>query len=573
MLAELRDTLSSQQELVLLLVLAIGALAGRIRIGGFSVGFTPGTMLVAVAVGTLLPVKFSAVLPTIAFMAFMFAIGFRTGPQFVAALGRRSLGLVAVSLTTCGVALVLVVALARVMGFDPGTAAGLAAGALTQSAIVGSAGHALEQLDLPEAERAKLVGRVTVAYALTYLFGTIGSILICRDLVPRLLRIDLVAASAEFTRRQSAAARVLRPEEFVPGELPTVRAFRAGEGRGAGRRVDELERELRGPQGGAGGCGAGDAPDPPSVEGLLRRGQLLTPGPEVVVEADDIVLLIGRPRALLAGTEVIGPETDDASFDFVARRSELIVTHGSIVGTSLGEALSRAGRGVAVTGVLRAGIPVPATAGLRLHRGDTLAVVGARPDVARLEAALGFSEPAEPKLDYLLVCGGLALGALVGLLSVTLLGTPISLGAGGGALIVGLLLGWLRSVEPHLGTFPIWAQKLAVDGGLNLFIAIVGLQAGPHLIESLQAHGVGVVLAGVAVTTIPLASGFLVGRLLRIEPVLLVGAVIGAQTCSAALGATVDKAQSDAPTVGFTVPAALSNVLLTLWGPLIVAII
>jgi putative transport protein len=168
---------------------------------------------------------------------------------------------------------------------------------------------------------------------------------------------------------------------------------------------------------------------------------------------------------------------------------------------------------------------------------------------------------------------GIFLGGLVGLLTLTVGGVPLTLTASGGALIMGLVFGWLRSVHPTFGRIPEPAMWVFDTVGLTTFVAIVGIGAGPNFVAGLQKSGISLALVGLVAAVIPHIAAILVGRfVLRMNPVILLGACAGAGTMTAALRAVQDEAQSKLPALGYTVPYAVGNILLTAWGPVLVAL-
>jgi putative transport protein len=166
---------------------------------------------------------------------------------------------------------------------------------------------------------------------------------------------------------------------------------------------------------------------------------------------------------------------------------------------------------------------------------------------------------------------GILLGGLVGALSVNAFGIPLSLTASGGALIMGLVFGWLRSVRPTFGRIPEAALWVFDTVGLAVFIGVVGLNAGPSFVAGLRASGPSLVLVAFFVSVIPHTVALLFGRyVLKMNPLILLGACAGAGTQTAALRAIQDEAGSKLPVLGYTVPYAIGNILLTAWGPVIV---
>ncbi|HPJ73058.1 MAG TPA: aspartate-alanine antiporter, partial [bacterium] len=224
--------------------------------------------------------------------------------------------------------------------------------------------------------------------------------------------------------------------------------------------------------------------------------------------------------------------------------------------------------------ITRQGHELPLGPNLKLYRGDVIDVIGDRSDVEKLIGVLGYAERQTQVTDLVMVGIGLILGTLLGLVAFNVGGVPITLGVGGGVLVSGLFFGWLRSIKPTWGYIPTPTVWIFTDLGLNFFIACVGISAGPKALEALEQAGINIFLAGVCLTSLPHLLTWIFGLyLLKLNPVLLLGAMTGAGTCTAALNSVKDDAGSAVPVIGYTVPYAIGNVLLTVWGALIVSLI
>jgi putative transport protein len=274
------------------------------------------------------------------------------------------------------------------------------------------------------------------------------------------------------------------------------------------------------------------------------------------------------------GTE-IGPEVDDRTLlDFPVEVLDVVITNKAFDGKTLRElAAGDFARGVFLQKLVRVGQPMPFTYETRVDRGDVLSLIGARPDVERAAKALGYADRPTITTDMIFVGGGIFLGGLVGLLTITLGGLPITLTASGGALVMGLVFGWLRAVRPTFGRIPEPAMWVFDMVGLTVFIAVVGLSAGPSFVAGLQRSGVSLILVGLIVAVLPHAVAILFGRyVLGMDALILLGACSGAGTITAALRAVEEESQSKIAALGYTVPYAVGNILLTAWGPVIVAL-
>lgn len=552
------DIFHQAPEIAVFLSLGIGYLIGKVRFGSFTLGSTAGTLLAGLVIGILVPdLQLAPILKTIFFALFIYAVGFRTGPQFFQSFDRRMIKQIVLTIVVTVAGLLCVLAAAKMLKFDAGIAAGLGAGGLTQSAIIGTAGDAISRLGLEEEEVRRLQSNVAIGYAVTYVFGTIGIIFVARDIAPRVLGIDLKAESAEYEKKLAGGNVVLKPGQFQLDLLRDVRAFRVGP-EAAGRTVQQVEQSLEGRS---------------FVEFALRDEKRVPVTPTLELKQDDVLLLAGAVSALIGASKIIGPEAADGRIAAVADTVDVVITRPEIPGKVISDFNTDSARGVFLRRIVRGGSEMPIRPDFKLARGDTVTLVGAARDVERLGRVLGRLERPSDKTDLLYCAFGIVVGTLIGLLSVRVAGIPVTLGAGGGVLVAGLVFGWLRSLHPTFGNFPAPVQAVFTDLGLNGFIAVVGISAGPNAVSALKETGIGLFLAGVAVTLIPAFIGLYLGKLMKMEPVVLVGALCGARSANPAIGAVTDHAESSAPAIGFTVPYAIANVLLTVWGPVIVGIV
>jgi putative transport protein len=551
------EVLRSHPELALFLTLGLGFAAGRLKIGTFTPGSVVGTLLAGVLVGQL-GVEIPGTVKLVFFDLFLFATGYKVGPQFFHGLRRDALPQLAHTVVVCVACLATAIAAARLLRYEVGTAAGLLAGAFTESTVIGTAAEAIGRLPLPPEERARLVNQIPVAYAVTYLVGTTSLVWLLSSAGPRLLRIDLRAAARELDARLSGKPALGEGISSAHRE----RDLRALELRGPSRTVAELEASLAGARA--------------FVERVRTAGgALVDPTPETVVADGDRIALAARREALLDHASALGREVDDRELlDLPVAVREVVVTRRAVAGRTLAEIAAAHGRGVALRRLVRAGQELPFAAGTVVSRGDLLELAGMPRDVARAGAALGHVVPPSPATDMVLVGLGLVLGGFVGLASIELGGVSVTLTTSGGALCAGLFLGWLRSVRPTFGAIPEPALWVFDTVGLTAFIGAVGISAGPGFVAGIRQTGASLVLVALAVAIVPHVAGLLFGRyVLRMDPVVLLGAEAGAGTATAALKAVQDRAGSKAPVLGYTIPYAVGNILLTAWGPLLVSLL
>jgi putative transport protein len=551
--------LREHQELTIFLTLAVGFFIGRLRFGSFNLGTVVGTLLAGVLIGQL-GIKVDPVVKNVFFDLFLFTIGYKVGPQFFRGLKKDALPQLVVTVVLCVTCLVCAFTASKLLGYDMGTAAGLLAGAFTESTVIGTAADAINRLTLPAAEKTALVNNIPIAYAVTYLIGTAFIVWFYPNVGPRLMGINLKEESRKLQ------AQVAGDGEAEPGMLSAlqkfaVRAYRVTNDRLLNRTVAAIEALPLGQR---------------VFISRIRRGtEIVEPQLDTIIRPGDVVAVMTRTELLMARGTEIGPEANDPELlDFPVEALDVVLTNRALAGKTMKElAALELSRGVFLRKVVRLGEPMPFTAETRFDRGDMLSLIGAKPDVERAAKELGYPDRPTVATDMIFVGLGILVGGLIGLLSVTVGGLPLTLTASGGALIMGLVFGWLRAVRPTFGRIPEAAMWVFETVGLTVFIGVVGLSAGPSFVTGLQKSGVSLVLVGLVVAVVPHVTAILVGRfLLKMNPVILLGACCGAGTITAALRAVQEEAQSPLPALGYTVPYALGNILLTAWGPVIVAL-
>jgi len=556
MVVYMLNSLRNNPELAIFLTLAAGFVIGRIRVGSFKLGNVVGTLIAGVLIGQL-DITVNPTVKSVFFALFLFATGYKVGPQFFRGLRKSALPQVALTVVLCVTSLLTTVVAARLLGYDSGTAAGLMAGAFTESTVIGTASDTIDRLDLPDAEKTRLKNNIPVAYAVSYLVGTGFIVWFLSVLAPRLLRVDLKAESRKLATQVSSEDRTSDQSVHLAYKEWSVRAYRLADV-SAGRTVDDFERAAR--------------PERVFVERIRRGAALLDARPETVLQAGDVVAIAARRRVLLSGHLPLREEVEDrALLDFPMATLDAVVTKRDVAEQSLGVLAERHGRGVVLVKLIRGGEEIPFDAETIINRGDLLRLTGVQRDVERAGSAVGYSERPSSESDVVFLGLGIVVGGLFGLLTIEVGGIPLSLTASGGALIMGLVFGWLRSVYPTFGRIPEPALWIFDTVGLAVFIGVVGLTAGPTFVAGLRETGPSLLVVGFIVAVVPHVAALLFGyHVLKMNPVILCGACAGAGTVTAALRAIQDESQSKLPVLGYTVPYAIGNILLTAWGPVIV---
>lgn len=558
----LRSIFHQAPEIALFAALALGYWVGKFRFGSFQLGGVAGSLLAAVLISQV-GVTIDSGIKAVLFALFIYAVGFESGPQFFRSLGRQSVKEILMALVVAVSGLVTVVVIARVFHLDKGLAAGLAAGGLTQSAIIGTAGSAIEKLGLAPDEVQRMQANVAIGYAVTYIFGSFGAIIMCVNvlqwLTGRKIREDAIQAEQELLK----GVRV-----YGTGESPAVpdlvgRIFRVGQ---AGRTVAELEASATASGGTV------------TVERIQRRNAMVGVDGSLALEAGDIILLVGRRAAVVALGASVGEELQGAEgMDVVMVRRDVAISNRQYLNRSVKDILDSLSQefkhGVYAVALMRAGTPVPIAPATMVMPGDVVTLFGTPQDVQKAAQSVGPIIVPSDKTDFVFHGLGITVGLLIGLLVLRLGSIPITLGSGGGALLAGLLFGWWRSRKHTFGNMPTAASTLLRDLGLAGFVAMVGLQSGQQAVTTVMQQGLTLFLLGVVVTIVPLLIAMLFGKyVLRYDNVaVFAGSLSGARSANPAFGEILDKAGNSIPTAPFAITYALANVFLTLLGPLVIA--
>lgn len=548
-------TLRGYPELALFLALAIGFWIGPKKLAGFSLGNVTATLLAAIAIGQL-GIQIPGPIKSAFFLLFLFAVGYGVGPQFFSGLSKEGPRQIAFSLCVLALCLLVPVVCARLAGLDVGYAVGLYAGSQTISASIGVAIDQLHRSGLPEAQLGAFVDAIPVGYAVTYIFGTIGSAIVLAQLGPKLIGVDLPAACAEY-EKQLGGGMTADPGRLSAYRQVELRAYRIDAGTGlTGRPVRELFPGLR-----------------IFVERVRRAEEILEADAGTVLLPGDVVAISGPRADLVEKVEAAVPEVDDrALLDMPVEVVDVFVRSREHGGKTLQQLAEEPfSRGIYLGRITRNLVEIPVLPGTEIRRGDVVRLGGSRRHVEAAVAALGHADRPVESTDLAFVGAGIALGGLAGALSFGWRGVPISLSTSGGALVAGLLLGYLRTVHPTFGNIPAPALWLMNTLGLNAFIAIVGIGAGPGFVSGLREVGLSIFLWGIVATSLPLVAAVLIGHyVFRFHPALLFGICAGVRTTTAALGMIQEAARSKVPALGYGMPYAVGNTLLTIFGMVIV---
>lgn len=557
--------LRDNPSLAVFLTLGIGFFIGQLKYKSFSLGTVTSVLLVGVLVGQFdIPVP--GPLKDVFFLLFLFSIGYSVGPQFFRALKGDGIKQVLFAVVVCGLCLLSTWAVALCMGYNIGEAVGLLAGSQTMSAVIGVGTDTINSLGVSEAEKQQWISIIPVCYAVTYVFGTIGSAYILANFGPWLLGglKKVKAETAELEKKMNYGAANTDPN-YIKAMRPVVfRAYKVTDSFFATpRTIEDTEDYFR------------QKGKTIYVE-RLRSGDTVTdvaPGSDLRITLGDEIVLSGRREFIVGDESWIGPEVFDSDLvDFMAEELDITVASKKFDSMTVDELRRQKFMyGVSIKSISRSGVNVPVLAQVKIGRGDVVTVVGLGREVDEVARRLGYADRRTTKTDLVFVGLGIFIGGLIGSLALHIGEIPISLSVSGGALIAGLVLGWLRSKHPTFGRLPRSSVWLMDNLGLNMFIAVVGISSGPSFVTGLKEVGPVLFLMGVVATTLPLVLGMIIGRrIFKFPAAINLGCCAGSRTTTASLGAVQDAIGSSLPAMGYTVTYAIGNTLLILWGVVIV---
>ncbi len=557
--------LRDNPSLAVFLTLGIGFFIGQLKYKSFSLGTVTSVLLVGVLVGQFdIPVP--GPLKDVFFLLFLFSIGYSVGPQFFRALKGDGIKQVLFAVVVCGLCLLSTWGVALCMGYNIGEAVGLLAGSQTMSAVIGVGTDTINSLGVSEAEKQQWISIIPVCYAVTYVFGTIGSAYILANLGPWLLGglKKVKAETAELEKKMNYGTANTDPN-YINAMRPVVfRAYKVTDSFfSTPRTIDETEVYFR------------QKGKTIYVERLRSGGTIIdvAPGSDLKITLGDEIVLSGRREFIVGDESWIGPEVFDSDLvDFMAEELDITVASKKFDSMTVDELRRQKFMyGVSIKSISRSGVNVPVLAQVKIGRGDVVTVVGLGREVDEVARRLGYADRRTTKTDLVFVGLGIFIGGLIGSLALHIGEIPISLSVSGGALIAGLVLGWLRSKHPTFGRLPRSSVWLMDNLGLNMFIAVVGISSGPSFVTGLKEVGPVLFLMGVVATTLPLVLGMIIGRrIFKFPAAINLGCCAGSRTTTASLGAVQDAIGSSLPAMGYTVTYAIGNTLLILWGVVIV---
>ena len=557
--------LADQPFLAIFFVLGFGYMLGRVSLGFFSVGSTAGSLLVGLVVGAL-AFKLAGVhftipdlVGTIFLALFTYAVGLRVGPQFVEGIRQQGIQLVVLVLVTTTTAFAIVYGGSKMLGLAPGFAPGILSGANTISAVMGVATSAVDDgLYKPPAgiSAGQVKANIAAGYSLSYILSILGIVLLVRNL-PGMFGIDPVKAAKLSEKKYGAKGHALpgTSQAFDLGMMPTdVRVIELTNPELIGKPAHEVFERFQAP-----------------VMRLTRDHDIVPLAGNPRLEKGDLLTIAGRVENLLKAERLGTEVADEKARHLDVDQAEIVVTRPAYVGKTLDDLrASLPAYGVRVRALFRDGHELPLLPGTAIGRHDVLRVVGLPETVKRLTDAMGQAVRPTNATDIITLGFAIATGYLVGLISVPVAGIPIGLGTMGGIVVAGMAVSIIRSLNPALGgPMPEGARAFLEGIGVDLFVTTLGLTVAPALVTALSQgwSTLFVLLLGIVCAVVPTFISWLVGfYILKMDPIVLAGAVAGARNSTTAMRAISDKSKSTIPSFGYPVPYALSTVVFLIYG-------
>lgn len=538
----------SNQVFTLFICLAIGFLIGNYKIAGkFNIGATVGTLIVTLIVGQVGSFPRDEMLGTIFFGAFMFSVGYRIGPQLLVSLKLFGIRILIASIFWMVVAFLVGWSLFSAFKIGPGIAAGVISGALTQSATVASSLQTIGSLPVSQSVRATYEAQLPVAYALTYVFGTLGVIIFLRDLAPKILGISIAEQGPKMAEHYHFHAKNPNPTwrrtYRIADDSPLV-----------GKTLEEFNRRSNYRIIGLAAFHDGKMTD--HLEYQLQVGDLLT----VIGYAVHFDRLMRVPGL----TEVLTPTNAPRERAFVLGKNfkpgelALLRQHGVFVNIQ---------------------DPISGNQQLinQLQPGNVISLTGNTSRTKAILKKMGRWKAADTAMNYSLFSLGIGCASLLGIIRLKLNSIPLQLGNGTAALIMGLILSsWIERHRDRK-SIPVTVTSFLQSFGLTLFVGTVGLQSAQAFTSAIKSLGIGVLFIGAMISIMPHLLTLFFGRyVLKMEPLALIGAMTGSGTIAAAMNEISQKAGPEGGAyyaAAFTPAFVVGNIGITLLGPIFVALL
>ena len=553
------EFLLAQPYILLFFTVGMAVWVGKFTIKGYGLGMVAAAVVVGAALASWastygVKLQLDTFAKSLFYYLFMYGVGLRVGPAFFNALKRDGLKFTILAVVCSVLGLALVVIFSRLFELPPGAAGGILAGSQTMSAAIGTAEMAVSQgaYKLPEGVTAEAVsGMIALGYGVTYIYGTVGIILICKYL-PKIWGVDARKAAKEYELAHGVANV---DDAGLSGFRPTgLRAYQLQNAENAGKSIAQFRKSY--PQ--------------YRIVNVVRAGEKLGASPDIVLAKGDVIAIGGRLEDLTSNLGLIGPEVaDEKALAIPLDQAEILVLEKEAEGRELKEFRNEDFAGqLQVLRIERGGEPIPLGTDTKLQRFDVIFVAGLKSAVDKVAGMLGKVARPSTSTDLLTLSAGMVLGLLIGQINVPIGDFSVGLGNAGGLLLSGILVSSAVSRLRFFGSTPNAARNILEDLGLVTFIAIVGINAGATLLEQLDgALAVKILAVGFLASTIPPIVTWAIGyHFMKINPAVLMGGVAGSRSHSGPAREASKEIDSSVPWVGFPVGYAVSGVLYTVFG-------
>ncbi|GAA0070521.1 aspartate-alanine antiporter [Clostridium sardiniense] len=547
------DFLEKNPSVAIFFCLALGYLIGKFKYKSFSLGSTVGTLIIGLIIGQFGVFHVSPIVKNIFFSFFIFTIGYEVGPAFVNSLKKSGVKLVIHSVFFSVVAFIVAMICFKVFHVDAGEGAGIIAGSLTQSAVIGTSASAINGLNATAAVKSAMESKVAIAYAITYVFGTVGILIFLKNIAPMLLGVNLKEETKRMIEKIHFKGDASDNSSIVNNIK--MRAFLVNEGSSyVGKSVSDIEKGFK---------------NKVTFEKIFKNGEDTNFDQSTVIASGDYITIIGNLTDIVeAETDGLVETSDEKYMNVSLEKSEIMLTKEFNI-KNLKDLYSN---NIMLESVKRNGKKLEDETEMR--NGDILTLIGPKHAISKIIKEFGYVKDNGTSTDVSYLTFGIIVGVLIGTLALTIHDVPLTLGSGGGALFSGLLFGWYQNKHPHFGEIPSSTRWFLKSVGLNLFIAVVGLQAGSAFIPALKSMGFAVLIIGILVCLIPHVLSLYFGKYaLKLEPVDIIGSLCGAGTITAALNAITEENGSSIFALSYTPSYAVGNILITIMGPLTIGLL
>lgn len=550
---EVIDFLEKNPSVPIFLCLAFGYLLGKLHYKSFSIGSTVGTLLIGLIIGQLALFNINPIVKNIFFSLFIFTIGYEVGPSFINSFKSSGIKLIIHSVFFSVVAFLVALICFKFFHVSPGEGAGIIAGALTQSAVIGTSSSAINSLDISSAAKTAMESKTAIAYAITYVFGTVGIVIFLKNIAPALLKVNLKDETKKMIEKINFKGNDSNNSNIINNIK--IRSFKVDKDSSyVGKTINSIEKDFK---------------NRLTFEKVFRDDKDFPFNQSTIIMADDYITVIGNLAEIIEANSDDLKEVSDEKYQKIELiKSQIILTKLF----SLKNLKDLYSNNIMLLSVLRNGKLIDDPNEMR--NGDILTLIGPKHAIFKITKEFGYIKDTGSETDVSYLSFGIVAGILFGSLALYIHSVPLTLGSGGGALFLGLFFGWYQNKHPHFGEIPASTRWFLKSIGLNLFIAVVGLEAGHAFVPALKSMGFTILLIGIIVSLVPHILSLYFGKyVLKLNAVDTIGSLCGAGTITAALNAITEENGSSIFALSYTPSYAVGNILITVMGPLIIALL